>query len=54
MVIFPARKCKYIQNLRTPQGYIFVILQKFATKLSHFTRFKMLFPSMVMDFVLLV
>jgi uncharacterized protein YbcV (DUF1398 family) len=44
MVIFP---CKYIQNLRTSQGYIFLILQQFATKLCNFTHFKMLFPAMV-------
>jgi hypothetical protein len=32
-----------IQNLQTLQGYIFHILQHFATKLCNFTRFSMLF-----------
>ncbi len=35
------------------QGYIFRVLQHFATKLCNFTHFKMLFLAMVMDFVLL-
>jgi hypothetical protein len=46
MVIFHARN-KYKQNLRTSQGYIFLILRQFATKLCNFTHFKMLFPAMV-------
>ena len=41
---------KSIQNLL---GYIFPILQHFATKLCNFTNFKMLFLAVVMDFVLL-
>jgi hypothetical protein len=44
----------YIQNLRTSQGYIFLILQQFATKRCNVTNFKMLVPAMVMNFVLLV
>jgi hypothetical protein len=51
-LLFP-RVCKYIRNLRTSQGYIFFILQHLATKLCNFTHFNMLFPAMVMDFVLL-
>ena len=43
-----------LQNLRTSQGYIFFILQQFAIKLCNCTHFKMLFPAMIMDFVLLV
>jgi hypothetical protein len=35
---------KSIQNLRTLQGYIFRILQHFATKHCNFTNFSMLFP----------
>ena len=35
---------KSIQNLQTLQGYIFRILQHFATKLCNFTHFSMLFP----------
>jgi hypothetical protein len=34
-------------------GYIFRILQQFATKLCNFTNFNMLFLAVVMDFVLL-
>jgi hypothetical protein len=30
------------------KGYIFLILEQFATKLCNFTHFKMLFPAMVM------
>jgi hypothetical protein len=41
---------QYIQNLRTSQGFIFLILQQFATKLCKFTHLKMLFPAVVMDF----
>ena len=33
---------RYIQSLETFHGYIFRILQRFATKLSHLTNFKML------------
>jgi hypothetical protein len=35
---------KSIQNLQILQGYIFHILQHFATKLCNFTNFSMLFP----------
>jgi hypothetical protein len=35
---------KSTQNLRTLQGYIFRILQHFATKLCNFTNFSTLFP----------
>jgi hypothetical protein len=34
---------KSTQNLQTLQGYIFRILQHFATKLCNFTHFSMLF-----------
>jgi hypothetical protein len=44
---------KLIQNLQISQGYIFRILQQFATKLCNFTNFNMLFLAVVMDFVLL-
>jgi hypothetical protein len=43
----------YTEKLRTSQGYLFLILQQFATNLCNFTHFKMLFPAMVMDVVLL-
>jgi hypothetical protein len=49
MVIFPARSANtvaYIQNLRTSQGYIFLILQHFATKRCNFTHSKTLFLAM--------
>jgi hypothetical protein len=36
-----------IQNLRTLQGYIFLILQHFATKLCNFTNFSMIFLAVV-------
>jgi hypothetical protein len=38
---------KSIQNLRTLQSYIFLILQHFATKLCNFTNFSMLFLAVV-------
>jgi hypothetical protein len=50
---FSRAQYKLIQNLRTLQGYIFHILQHFATKLCNFTNFNMLFLAVVMDFVLL-
>jgi hypothetical protein len=53
VVIFTARKYKYIQNLRTSQGYIFFILQHLATNLCSFTHFKTLILAVVLDFVLL-
>jgi hypothetical protein len=46
-------KYKLIQNFQISQGYIFRILQHFATKLCNFTNFNMLFVAVVMDFVLL-
>jgi hypothetical protein len=50
---FSRSQYKLIQNLRTLQGYIFRILQHFATKLRNCTNFNMLFLAVVMDFVLL-
>jgi hypothetical protein len=44
VVAISAAIYKSIQNLRTLQGYIFRILQHFATKLCTFTHFSMLFP----------
>ena len=41
-----------MQNLQTSQGYIFRILQDFATKLCHFSNFKVLFLAVAKDFVL--
>ena len=38
---------KSTQNLQTLQGYIFRILQHFATKLCNFTHFSMLFLAVV-------
>jgi hypothetical protein len=38
---------KSIQNLQTLQGYVFRILQHFATKLCNFTHFSMLFLAVV-------
>ena len=45
--------CMHGPNFRNLQGYIFRILQHFATKLCNFTNFRMLFLSVVMHFVLL-
>jgi hypothetical protein len=48
MVAISARNTKYsIQNLQILQGYIFRILQHFATKLCNFTHFSMLFVAVV-------
>jgi hypothetical protein len=47
------RNYKLIQNLQILQGYIFRILQHFATKLCNFTKFNILFLAVLMDFVLL-
>ena len=44
---------KYTKIREILQGYIFRILQHFATKLCNFTNYKMLFLAVVMDFVLL-
>ncbi len=41
-----------IQNLQTSQGYIFHILQHFTTKLCNFTKFKMLFNAVIMNFTI--
>ena len=43
-------KYKFLQILRTLQGYIFRIVY-FATKLRYFTHFKMLFLTVPMDFI---
>ena len=39
MVTISARKYKHIQNKQTSQGYIFRILQHFATNFCNFTNF---------------
>jgi hypothetical protein len=44
---------KLVQDLQISQGYIFLILQHFATKLRNLTNLNMLFPAVMMDFVLL-
>ena len=41
---------KYIQNLQTLQGYIFGILQHFATKLCFSTNFRILSLAVVKDY----
>ena len=52
VVHFPARNINlHNKNLQISQGYIFRILQHFATKLCNFTNFNMLFLAVVMDFV---
>ena len=54
MVTFSARNTNIIiQNLQTLQGYIFRILQHFATKFCNSTNFKILFLAVAKDFVLL-
>ena len=40
-----------LQNSQTSQGYIFLILQHFATKLGNITTFKMLFQAVAMNVV---
>jgi hypothetical protein len=47
MVAISARNAKVYKNLQTLQGYIFRILQHFATKLCNFTNFSMLFRAVV-------
>ena len=42
-----------IRKLQNFQGYIFLILQYFATKLCNFTHFNTIFLAAAMDFVLL-
>jgi hypothetical protein len=63
MVIFPARNAEfalytefahYTEFAIFTGLYILLILQHLANNLCSFTHFKMLFPAMVMDFVLLV
>ena len=49
-----AEKCtdqisKCMQNLQTSRGYIFHILQYFATKHHHFTKIKILFLAVLMN-----
>ena len=44
---------KYIQNLQALQGYIFRILQHFASELCSFTNFKMLIPAVLIDVIVL-
>ena len=39
-----------MQNLQSSQAYIFLILQRFATKLFNFTNFRMLFNAVVINF----
>ena len=41
---------KYVQNSQPLQGYIFLILQHFTTKLCNFINFRMLFNAVVMNF----
>ena len=41
---------KSIQNSQTLQGYIFLILQHFATKLCNLTNFSMFFNAVVINF----
>ncbi len=53
MVQTSARNTKVYKSIQNLQGYIFRLLQDFATKLCNFTNFKMLFVTVVMDFVLL-
>ena len=42
---------KYIQNQQASPGYIFRVLQHFAAKLGNSTNFRMLFLTVVKDFV---
>ena len=41
---------KSVQNSQTLQGYIFLILQHFATKLCNFSNYRMLFNAVVVNF----
>ena len=47
MVTLFRAKCKSVQNLQTLHGYIFRILQYFATKLYNFTKLRKLFPTVL-------
>jgi hypothetical protein len=51
--IFPRVNTNLNKIVQISQGYIFLILHHFATKLCNFTNFNMLFLAVVMDFVLL-
>ena len=42
-------RSKVAQNLQTSGGYIFHISQYFVTRLHNFTKFRMLFPTMLMN-----
>jgi hypothetical protein len=53
MVAISATQYKSIQSLRTLQGYIFRVLQHFATNLCNFTHFSMLFLAVVIYLYLL-
>ena len=44
-------QCLIYTNLQTLRGYIFHVLQHFATKLGNSTHFRMLFLTVVKDFV---
>ena len=46
-----ARVIQIHTNLQTLRGYIFHVLQHFATKLDNSTNFRMLFLTVVKDFV---
>ena len=52
-VTFSARVHKHIQILQTSQGYIFRILQRFATKLCSFTSFMMSYQVVVKELTFL-
>ena len=51
VVQISARNTKNIQNWQILPGYIFRIIQHFATKFCNFTIFDMIFSAEVMDFV---
>ena len=53
MVTFPPRNTNISQNSQTLQGYIFRILQHFATKLCNSTNLRILFLAVAKDFVFL-
>ena len=48
--LFPS-VIQFYKNLQTLRGYIFHVLQHFATKLANSTNFSMLFLTVVKDFV---
>ena len=49
LITLPYAKYKSIQNFQTSQDYIFHILQCFAIKLHNFTKFRTLFPAVLMN-----